>query len=167
MEMTFSERLRQLPSSTWKSETVRIRPISNDQDLWYAIVDCKLAPGQEEFVNPAGFSIGRSYLNPADNLPCLIYDKNDQPIGYILLRKWFDPVHIGFSWSYYIDRDSQGKGYGRAAAKLAVQILKAIGPHIPVKLAAEQDNYRAQKLYESVGFVKSDEMDGDDFVFIL
>lgn len=167
MEMTFSERLKALPADIWKSDMVSIRPISNADDLWYATVECRLAPGQEDLVNPAGFSIGKAYLNPADNLPCLIYNKEKQPVGYILLRKWLDPSLIGFSWSFYIDKDSQGKGYGRAAARLAIQIFKTLAPHIPIKLSTAQDNDKAQRLYESLGFVKSDEKDGDKFVFII
>ena len=168
MKPTFSDRLKALPPAIWESDTVKIRPIANDDDLWYATVECRLTPEQEaeDLVNPAGFSIGRAYLNPADNLPCLIYDKNSKPIGYIVLRTWFDQLHPGFSWSYYIDKDSQGKGYGKAAARLAIQILKAADPGIPIKLATESYNLKAQKLYESVGFVKSEEMDGDDFVFL-
>ncbi len=37
---------------------------------------------------------------------------------------------------------------------------------MPIKLSAEADNVKAQKLYCSIGFVKSNEMDGDDLVFV-
>lgn len=168
MKTPFSQHLKSLPPSVWESDTVKIRPITNDDELWYATVECRLTPEQEaaDLVNPAGFSIGRAYLNPADNLPCLIYNERSQPIGYIVLRTWFDQSNPGFNWSYYLDKDSQGKGYGKAAARLAIRILKAADPAIPIKLSTENYNHRAQKLYESVGFVKSDEMDGDDLVFI-
>ena len=48
-----------------------------------------------------------------------------------------------------------------------MDILKAADPQMPVKLATEPHNAKAQQLYESIGFVKSEEMDGDDLVFIL
>ena len=46
-------------------------------------------------------------------------------------------------------------------------ILKAADPQMPIKLSTEADNIKAQRLYTSIGFVKSEEMDGDDLVFVL
>ena len=111
---------------------------------------------------PAGFSIGRAYLNPEDNIPCIIW-KDDTRIGYIVLRKWF--CGNANSWSYYLDKDQQGNGYGKTAAQLAVQILKAADPETPIKLSAEPENKKAHRLYRSIGFRHEGELDGDDLVF--
>ena len=59
------------------------------------------------------------------------------------------------------------QGYGRAAAELAVRILKTAAPDVPIKLSTEWDNEKAQRLYQSVGFLKTEEMDGDYYVFRL
>jgi diamine N-acetyltransferase len=142
---------------------ISILPIRDDSDLWYATVECRLAPGQEDYVNPAGFSIGRAYLHPEPNVPCIIW-KDGIRIGYIVLRKWTGTCAT--SWSYYLDKDWQGQGYGKTAARLAVTILKTAVPEMPVKLSAEKDNMKAQNLYKSIGFLLSDEIDGDDLVFI-
>lgn len=61
----------------------------------------------------------------------------------------------------------QGKGYGKASAILAVNILKSVNPTKSIKLATEENNIKAHKLYESLGFHLSSEKDGDDLVFIL
>ena len=165
MKMSFADKVKSLPKDVWISETVSIRRIENDDDLWYAVVECKLDPAQEEYVNPAGFSIGRAYLAPSDNVPCVICKSSGERIGYIVFRKWLGEGS-GFNWSYYIDRESQGLGYGKAAARLAVKILKAVDSQMPIKLSTEVYNIKAQKLYCSIGFVKSDELDGDDLVFV-
>ena len=144
-------------------DDIRIQPICDDYDLWYATVECELLPHQKDLVNPAGFSIGRAYLNPETNVPCIIW-KKDVRIGYIVFRKWHD--QSANSWSYYIDKSHQGKGYGTAAAKLAVKVLKSVDPAAPVKLSVEQNNKQAQRLYTSIGFCYSGEMDGDDLVFV-
>lgn len=164
--MSLRDKLNTLPRETFRGERVSIRPITDDDDLWYATVECRLLPEQEDFVNPAGFSIGRAYLNPADNVPCVILDEDGKRIGYIVLRKWLDDGEA-WNWSYYLDKDSQGKGCGRAAALLAVKLLKAADPNMPIKLSTEQKNVKAQRLYQSIGFRRSDEMDGDDLVFVL
>lgn len=164
--MGLRSKLDALPKDLFCGGRVSIRPIADDDDLWYAVVECHLLPGQEDFVNPAGFSIGRAYLHPEDHYPCVILDGRGERIGYIVLREWLGDGEA-YSWSYYLDGDSQGRGYGKAAAELAVKLLKAAAPDASIKLSTEQDNVRAQKLYQSVGFRLSDEMDGDDLVFVL
>ena len=143
-------------------ERISIRPIRDDYDLWYAVVECQLSPEQTDFVNPAGFSIGRAYLDPDNNIPCVIW-LDDKRIGYIVFRRWCSGN--ANSWSYFLDKDRQGKGFGKAAACLAVQILKKADPDTPIKLSAEANNKKAHRLYRSVGFRHHGEMDGDDLVF--
>ena len=148
VEISFADRIKSLSKDAWKAGTVAIRPIENDDDLWYAVVECRLRPGQEEYV------------------PCVICKSSGERIGYIVLRKWLGEGNA-FNWSYYIDGNFQGLGYGKAAARLAVQILKAVDPAMPIKLSTEELNIRAQKLYRSIGFVKAEEKDGDDLVFVF
>ena len=166
MSTSFAGKVRNLPKETWRSERLFIRPIENDDDLWYAVVECELHPEQKNYVNPAGFSIGRAWLAPEDHVPCVICKSDGERIGYIVFRTWLGEG-AAFNWSYYLDRDFQGLGYGKEAAKLAVSILKAVDPKTPIKLSTEVDNTRAQRLYSSIGFVKSEELDGDDLVFVL
>jgi ribosomal protein S18 acetylase RimI-like enzyme len=125
-------------------DDICIRPVCNDYDLWFATVECKLFPHQIDLVNPAGFSIGRAYLHPETNIPCIIWH-NDVRIGYIIFRQWCNQHANG--WSYFIDKSYQGKGYGLAAAKLAARILKFVDPSTPIKLSVEQANKQAQRLY--------------------
>lgn len=166
MEKSLLDLIKNLPRETWLSETVSIRKIENDDDLWYAVVECSVSPEQQEFVNPAGFSIGRAYLAPNNNVPCVICKADGERIGFIVLRKWSDSDRA-FNWSYCIDLKFQGMGYGKAAAKLAIKILRAADSKMPIKLSTEALNTKAQKLYRSIGFTKSDELDGDDLVFVL
>ena len=48
---------------------------------------------------------------------------------------------------------------------LAVQILRAATPELPIKLSTEANNKKAHRLYRSIGFRHYGEMDGDDLVF--
>ena len=160
---TLRERFDRLAPDVFTAEGISIRPIRDDYDLWYATVECTLAPGQEDYVNPAGFSIGRAYLRPDSNIPCIIW-YGESRIGYIVFRQWIGDNAT--SWSYYLDKDWQCKGFGKIAAKLAVQILKEANPDLPIKLSSEKINKLSHRLYQSIGFQLSDEIDGDDLVFI-
>lgn len=129
-------------------------------------------------MNPAGFSIGRAYLFPEDNIPYLICKRNgDQSIGFILLRlshhtdnpnswSYYVKHEPRTNWSYFIIPQHQGHGYGKSAAQLAMKLLLNAAPGYAIELTTEQDNVWAQKLYSESGFKKADELDGDDFVFL-
>ena len=163
-ENTFFETLSALPADAFENDTVSFRLIRNAADLAYAVIECQLTEEQKELVNPAGFSIGRAWLDPNGNFPCVICSRGGKPVGFINLLTWLGGGD-GVSWSFYIDAGEQGKGYGRAAARLAVKVLKAAFPDKQIKLSTEVDNTKAQELYLSLGFHKLEEMDGDDLVF--
>lgn len=148
----------------WKNSCVQIKPIESQADVIYAGYDCQLTSEQREFVNPFWFTMGRAYLFREDNLPCIIYNESNERIGFINFTKWLGNGDA-YSWSYFIDVKYQGKGYGKASARLAVDILKLSNPEMQIKLAAEASNISAHSLYLSLGFQKLSEMDGDDLVF--
>ena len=161
---TLRAMLEALPADARTDGTLLIRPIQDDYDLWFATVSCKLKGGQEDLVNPAGFSIGRAYLAPDDNYPCIVCKSDGTKIGYIVFRKWSGTDRLMASWSYFLSAEYQGLGLGRRAAMLAVHILKAAGLR-EIRLSTEAENKRAQRLYRSIGFQMLDETDGDDLVF--
>lgn len=181
--MDLLQRLSALPESSFYSENILFRRISSDDDLAVATDELTLPPEQQELVNPIGFSLGRAYLFPDDNVPYIIYalDKLDAskelPIGFIMLRVTYKTEDTR-SWnrfvthsprtnfSYYIIPAFQGRGYGIAAARLAIDLLTKVFPEYPIELTTEKVNVKAQRLYEKLGFRKTDELDGDDYVFL-
>ncbi len=178
--MNLRQRLSELPKESFYTDKVFFREINSEDAL--AIATCKLTlpPEQQDFVNPAGFSIGRAYLFPNDNVPYLIYaieQGQEIPIGFILLRfsyntedkrswRYYSTRPPRTNWSYFIVPEHQSKGYGRLSAELAIRILTQAAPEYPIELTTEQSNLKAQNLYMSLGFEKADELDGDDLVFL-
>lgn len=164
--MSIRTDLELVASASWSDEHVCIKPMETQDDLVYALFACQLTEEQTDLVNPAGFSIGRAYLFREDNLPCLIYNEQKEPIGFINFSRWLGQGDA-YSWSYFIDKNQQGKGYGRSAAQMAVRILKAANPAKPIKLSTEKNNEKAKRLYTALGFRLLSELDGDDLVFEL
>lgn len=164
--MSVRENLEKLNCGLWQNERVSFKALSTETDLIYAAYECQLTDEQKELVNPAWFSIGRAYLSREDNYPCIIYNEKDERIGFINLCRWLGSGDA-YSWSYFIDVRYQKMGYGRAAARLAVDLLKSADPKKQIKLSTEICNTAAQSLYVSLGFEKLDEIDGDDLVFGL
>lgn len=164
--MSLRTELEKLPREVFANEKISFRAIREEDDLAYAIFDCRLTEEQKELVNPAGFSIGRAFLRPDDNYPCVICNSKKERVGFINLAVWLGDGD-GYSWSYYVDSGQQGKGYGKSAAELAIRLLKAVDRNKMIKLSTEKGNARAQQLYLSLGLRLLDELDGDDLVFGL
>lgn len=67
--------------------------------------------------------------------------------------KWWIPLII-------IDRRYQGKGYGRAAVKAMIDAVRTQAPNSrEIALNYKADNIVAERLYLSIGFEKTDEID--------
>lgn len=164
--MSLRAELEKLSNEDWKNSYVKIKPLANEAELIYAGHTCQLTDEQKEFVSPFWFSIGRAYLFKEDNYPCIIYNAQNDPIGFINFSKWLG-IGDAYTWSFFIDKVYQGKGYGKNAALLAVSILKTANPDKRIKLATETANTKAQRLYVALGFERLAEMDGDDIVFGL
>ncbi len=162
--MSLKTALDALSAEKWRNDTVYFRRIRSEEDLIYAAWDCKLDVGQAELVNPAWFSIGRAYLAPDDNYPCVICKNDGERIGFISLLKWIGEGNA-YSFSYFIDKEMQGKGYGRSAAALAISLLQEIADGNMIKIAAAPSNVRAHRLYLSLGLRLLGELDGDELVF--
>ncbi len=163
--MSLRTDLERVAPDHWENERVKIKPLETEADLIYAAHECELTDEQRDLVSPIWFSVGRAYLFRDDFYPCIIYNKSNDRIGYICFGKWLGSD--AYTWSYFVDKRQQDKGYGKAAASLAIQILKEASPAIPIKLATEESNIKAQNLYTSLGFEKSNEKDGDDPVYKL
>lgn len=164
--MSLRSDLKKLSPEDWRNERIKLRPLLTEGNLIYAACDCQLTEEQQERDNPAWLSIERAYLFPEANLPCLIENEQSEPIGFLNLCQWSAESDIS-SWSCFIGRRHQKKDCGKAAAQLALHILKTAAPEKPIKLATEAQNLPAQSLYVSLGFQKLPEMDGDDLVFAL
>ena len=166
MKKSLSAVLKKLPKDVLSNETVFFRHIENESDLAYALFDCRLKEEQRDLVTPASFSIGRAYLNPRDHFPCVICTLDGTPVGFINLLRWLG-LGDGVTWSIYIDAAAQGRGCGKAAARLAVKVLKTAFPEETLKLSVVAENHKARALYLSLGFRLLDELDGNDLVYGL
>ena len=164
--MSIRKNIEALNEKIWQNDLVSIKPLETEKELIYIGYECTLSESQKEMVNPVWFTMGRAYLFKEKNYPCVIYNKNNLPVGFINFYEWSGSSDA-YSWSFFIDEKEQGKGYGKSAGKLAIEILQKACPNIIIKLATEQSNIKAQRLYQSLGFKESSEKDGDDIVYVL
>ena len=72
-------------------------------------------------------------------------------------------------WRFMIDKNYQGKGYGKAALVASLDYLRTIpcGPAEYCWLSYEPDNVAAKSLYTSMGFKENGELCGDEIVSVI
>ena len=140
--------------------TVTLRPITRD-NLW-AVVELKLHPGQEEFVADNIDSIANAYVEPTF-VPLAVY-AGDELVGFAMYGQH---PHTGAWWviRLMIDREHQGKGYGRAATEAVIELMAERVGCEEIVTSFVPANAAAAKLYASLGFRPTGEIeDGEPLV---
>ena len=135
---------------------------------------------QKSFVATNNSSIIEAYIAITENNHVFTFGiyKDDTPIGFLMIGYDVNSDDEGAPsiakgnyniWRLMIDKKFQGKGFGKKAINLALEFVKTFpcGTAKYCWLSNESDNDIARQLYKSVGFVETDEKDGDEIVAIL
>jgi len=138
-----------------------------------ACLKLEVADGQDEFVASNSYTLAEAYVALVNGefipMPYAIYE-GDTMVGFIGMAK--TPPASGTEIGYYemyrfmIDKHYQGRGLGRAALAQAIELLETQplgqGTHIATSFVPGNDV--AKRLYASLGFVETGELDDDELV---
>lgn len=145
------------------------------------LLDLKVTDAQEkaDFVASNTVSILEAYTVVTAGghaLPFGIYD-GKTPVGFLMIGydtlDWEDEPGVAAGnyclWRLMVDGRYQGRGYGRRAAKLALDLIRTLpcGPADCCWLSYMPENTTARSLYYSLGFTENGEMEGDEIVAVL
>ena len=163
--MDVRESIGGLDAAIFESERIFFKKLETERDLW-SMGNLYLPEDQADLVNPLWFSLGRAYIKPHENMPFLIINKDENKvIGFIQLGRFLGCEDESVTWSCFIIPEYQHKGFGKESVILATKILKAAFPALKIRVAVEQANLSAQKLYNGLGLSFTGDMDGSDFIF--
>lgn len=151
----------------------------NGKNVW-ELLKLKVADNQKSFVAANDISIIEAYTAFTGNgyaFPFGIYD-GEIPVGFLMIGfdsddYWEDAPEIAKGnynlWRLMIDKQYQGKGYGKEAVKLALDFIgtKPCGEAEYCWLSYEPENDVAAALYSSFGFKETGEMDGEEVIAVL
>ena len=148
------------------------------KNVW-KLLKLRVAPAQEDFVATNTQSIVEAYTTVAAGgvaLPFGVY-ADGEPVGFVMLGYDSLPDEDNPSvaagnytvWRLMIDETQQGKGYGKAALRLALDYVRTLpcGPAKLCWLSYEPENVGAAALYRAFGFRENGEYDGDELVAVL
>lgn len=138
---------------------VTLRPV--DDDNWRAVADVAPLDSQRTYV-PA-LAARYLLLSMRDNVwKSLAVYADDLVVGHVMWGVDDDGSHwIG---GMLIDGTEQGKGLGRAAIRTIIDWLAVQEDCSAIRLTYHPDNAAARRLYESVGFVPTGDVDDGEVV---
>ena len=144
------------------------------------ILKLEVFDNQKSFVATNNISIIEAYIAITENNHVFTFGiyKDDTPIGFLMVGFDVNSDDEGAPriakgnyniWRLMIDKKFQGKGFGKKAMELALEFVNTFpcGTAKYCWLSYECDNEEARQLYKSVGFVETDEKDGDEIVAIM
>ncbi|MBF2007787.1 GNAT family N-acetyltransferase [Chlorogloeopsis sp. ULAP01] len=144
---------------------INLREIN--QDNWKECIRLKTTEEQEKFVASNLYSLAESKFYPS-SVAFGIYH-NETIIGFIM----YDRMDSGyqnsgyFIWRFMIDKNHQGKGYGKAAMQAVIKLLQQKPDCKEILIGYKPENIVAEKLYLSLGFQKTGLIEHGDVLVYL
>ena len=145
-----------------------------------AILKLEVFDNQKSFVATNNSSIIEAYIAITDNNHVFTFGiyKGDTPIGFLMIGFDVNSDDEGAPkiakgnyniWRLMIDKKFQGKRFGKKAMDLALEFIKTFPCGIAkyCRLSYESDNDVTRQLYKSVGFIETEEKDGEEIVAIM
>ena len=132
-------------------------------------LNMKLNENQKAYVTSNELSLAHAYLALEEGnmipFPFLVKE-NDDYVGFLMLSycksdsQQPEQNNAYCIWRIMIDKQFQGKGYGRSAVNEAIELAQKgfAGQADMIVLFVEPENHVAIKLYESCGFSKTNEV---------
>lgn len=126
----------------------------------------KLRKDREEFVSHPIRSLAQAYVYRNQCQPFGIY-QDEEMVGYVMVIYDYDVPEYDI-WHMMIDEARQGRGYGKEALKRVLEYIatKPFGESNRVVLTCNQQNIPGLRLYRSLGFQETGNVDEDEIEMV-
>ena len=125
----------------------------------------QVSEAQKTYVAGSAVLLARAYAYREWRSCAFVVCDDETPVGMGLYYDFPERNAYDFS-QFFIDERYQGKGYGKAAAKTALEAMKQDGKYDKTVLCYIEGDEAARRLYESIGFVEIDR-DEDEIIMEL
>ena len=128
---------------------------------WRAVLRLKLAEDQQRLLASNAYSIAQSKYDEAAQ-PRAIY-AGGKVVGFLMydVPEVDDADQNVSIYRFMVDKEHQGKGYGRAALTRAIEEIKDSPGIRKILISYVPGNARAKTFYASLGFVELPSKEGD------
>lgn len=140
-----------------------IRFVEIDEDNFQQAISLKVSQEQSSIIASNLYSLAQAYVLKDFARPFIIY--NDEiAVGFIIFIVDLEEPEF-YIWRIMIAEEFQGEGFGKLAMLKAMEYLKSLGAK-KIELSHRVDNPKPGKLYESLGFVYTGEIDDKERMMI-
>lgn len=145
-----------------ETATVTLRPVT--AQTVRAICALEPAPDQRHFVAPNAVSIAQAYFTPSAWFRAIY--AGEEPVGFIMLD--LDTSKPEYSvWRFMIAAGHQGRGYGAAALRLAIETIRTQPGAREVLLSYVPGPGSPEGFYRKLGFEPTGQVDDGEIVMRL
>ena len=117
-------------------------------------MDLEVKEEQKDQVAPNPVSIAEGHYSDEAWFRGIYF--NDTPVGFVML--WIDKEKPKYwVWRYMIDKNQQGKGYGKAALIQVIDFLKTMPNIEEICLSYVPKENGADAFYTKLGFIDTGE----------
>lgn len=137
-----------------------IRLVDIDPDNWR--LGLKVSQSQKTHVADSATLLARAYAYRDYRSRAFVIYNDETPVGMGLFYDLPELESYDLS-QLFIDERYQGRGYGKAATQLVLDVMKQDGKYGKVALCYIEGNDVAKQMYEEFGFMET-ERDGNEIV---
>ena len=124
----------------------------------------KKYPIEEEWIAANTFSLLQCQYD--SDWDCRLMMDGEKAVGFVSYGYWREADHY-LLCRYMIDWQEQNKGYGTRFLPLVVEHIRNQYGCKDVYVSVNDNNTHALHLYQSAGFVPTEEMDEEERVYVL
>ena len=139
---------------------VRLEPITPENVR--AVCDLAVAPEQAEFVEPNAVSLAEAYVH--DVAWCRAVYADEELVGFVMLHD--TEAEPGYMlWRLMVDARFQGRGIGRQVVQRVIDHVRTRPGATRLKVSVHPGESSPAPFYESLGFLATGELSGDEPVY--
>ena len=127
---------------------IHLEPITREN--LDAVLALRVREDQRGFVSTPAESLAQAYVYRETAFPFAIC-AGGTVVGFIMLG-YYEAKHYYTLWKLLIDREYQGRGYGREALRLGIDFLRDERRAEAIYTGVSPGNAAAKALYASCGF---------------
>ena len=120
-----------------------------------SIIDLNVKEDQKDYVALNSVSIAQGHYSKSAWFKGIFYD--DRPVGFVMLDL-IEEENKCFLWRFMIDREYQGKGFGKIALTQVIDFVRSLNLYTYIATSYVLAENGAGGFYKNFGFIESEEI---------